>query len=191
MSCRPSFATRPARSEHSLVTDRRSWSQEAIAYAVATASDAVSSNLLKRSQSKQPLSLAMQYASRSDSKRLAICLTRSSGRFCLVRERNSRAYRALSCYPGPMEYFTNACTRGRVRYRQLVASAIGILESAGDSTPIGMAFHVGRSTDGLALWRLKVRGTDVPGHWIIDDGQFVELGDSGGYQRDKPAEIAD
>jgi hypothetical protein len=90
-----------------------------------------------------------------------------------------------------MEYFTNACTRGRVRYRQLVASAIGILESAGDSTAIGMAFHVGRSTDGLALWRLKVRGTDVPGHWIIDDGQFVEIGDSGGYQRDKPAEIAD
>jgi hypothetical protein len=67
----PFFATWPGRSDHSLVTDRRSWSQEAIAYAVATASDAVSSNLLKRSQSKKPLSLAMQNASPSDSQRLA------------------------------------------------------------------------------------------------------------------------
>jgi hypothetical protein len=90
-----------------------------------------------------------------------------------------------------MEYYTNACTRGRVRYRQLVASAIGILESPENNVPIGMAFHDGRSTDGLALWRLKVRGVDVPGRWIIIDGQFVELGDSGGYHRQPPAEIAD
>jgi hypothetical protein len=90
-----------------------------------------------------------------------------------------------------MEYYTNACTRGRVRYRQLVASAIGILEAPANNVPIGMAFHAGRSTDGLALWRLKVRGADVPGLWIIIHGQFDNLGDSAGYHRQEPAEIAD
>jgi hypothetical protein len=48
-----------ARSGYSLVADRPPKSQDVIAYAVAVASDAVSSNLLKRSQSKKPLSLAM------------------------------------------------------------------------------------------------------------------------------------
>jgi hypothetical protein len=61
----------PARSDYSLVSERPRKSQDVIAYAVADASDAVSSNLLKRSQSKKPLSLAMQYASPSDLKRLA------------------------------------------------------------------------------------------------------------------------
>jgi hypothetical protein len=118
-------------------------------------------------------------------------IARQVARFYSVRETNSRAYRALICYPGAMEYFTNACTRGRVRYRQLVASAIGVLEAPDNDTPIGMAFHAGRSTDGLALWRLKVRGADVPGQWAVIDGQFVERGDSGGHHRQRPSEIAD
>jgi hypothetical protein len=71
-----------------------------------------------------------------------------------------------------MEYFTNASTQGRVRYRQLVASAIGVIEAADKNVLIGMAYHIGRSTDGLALWRLKVQGADVPGKFIIEDGRF-------------------
>jgi hypothetical protein len=90
-----------------------------------------------------------------------------------------------------MEYFTNACTKGRVRYRQLVASAIGILDSPDNNMAIGMAFHSGRSTDGLALWRLKVRGADLPGRWVVIDGQFIERGDSDGHHRQRPAEIAE
>jgi hypothetical protein len=72
-----------------------------------------------------------------------------------------------------MNYFTDANTKGRVRYRQLVASAIGVLEAPGKQASIGMAYHAGRSADGLALWRLKVHGADVPGEFIIVDGQFI------------------
>ncbi len=74
-----------------------------------------------------------------------------------------------------MDYFTDANTQGRVRYRQLVASAIGVLEAPGNHASIGMAFHAGRSADGLALWRLKVQGADVQGEFIIVDGQFIRI----------------
>jgi hypothetical protein len=60
---------------------------------------------------------------------------------------------------------------GPVRYRQ-VPDAIGVLEALDQPMPIGMASEIGRTEGGLAVWRLTVRGADVPGRWVIIDREF-------------------
>ena len=50
--------------------------------------------------------------------------------------------------------------------------AIGVLGSPGNNMPIGMALGAGRTEDGLAIWRLTVRGAEIPGRWIIADREF-------------------
>jgi hypothetical protein len=62
--------------------------------------------------------------------------------------------------------------RGRVLFRQL-PWLIGIIECPEKPAPVGTASDRGRTDDGLALWSLKVRGADVPGWFVIIDGQFV------------------
>jgi hypothetical protein len=76
-----------------------------------------------------------------------------------------------------MEYFTDASTKGKVRYNQF-PSAIGVRKSPESNEPIGSAFQFGRTEKGLALWKLTVGKTDVPGGFIIVEGRFV-LSDSG------------
>jgi len=46
--------------------------------------------------------------------------------------------------------------------------------------PIGMASAIGRTDDGLAVWRLQVHGADVPGRFVIVDGAFVLVEDEAG-----------
>jgi hypothetical protein len=75
-----------------------------------------------------------------------------------------------------MRYFTNASTTGKVRSGQF-AFAIGVLESSNNHMPIGMAFQVRWTDEGLAVWALQVHGANVPGQWIIIDGEFVQLGE--------------
>ena len=76
-----------------------------------------------------------------------------------------------------MEYFfANASILGRVRSGEY-PFAIGVLEAPDNSMPRGIAFEVGRTDDGLAKWKLKVHGTDVPGRFIIDNGRFVPVED--------------
>ena len=60
--------------------------------------------------------------------------------------------------------------KGPVRGRA-VHSSIGV-RTEESWMPVGMAFGVGRTEDGLAAWRLTVQGTDVPGRWIIVDREF-------------------
>ncbi len=48
--------------------------------------------------------------------------------------------------------------------------------------PIGMALGSGRTDDGLAIWRLIVRGAEVPGRWIIVDREFQPVAEDAGKQ---------
>jgi hypothetical protein len=70
-----------------------------------------------------------------------------------------------------MDYFTNISATGPVRYNQ-VPFSIGVLEAPDKPMPIGMASPVGRTEGGLAVWRLVIRGADVPGRWILVDREF-------------------
>jgi hypothetical protein len=75
-----------------------------------------------------------------------------------------------------MTYFTDASRKGRVFFTQL-PWVIGIIEAPDNRMAIGTAMRRGWTDDGLASWSLKVRGADVPGRFIIIDGQFVEVED--------------
>jgi hypothetical protein len=73
-----------------------------------------------------------------------------------------------------MTYFTDVSTKGPVLSRQL-PRVIGIVESPDKRTLIGTASERGRTDDGLAVWFLKVRGVEVPGHFVVVDGAFVQV----------------
>jgi hypothetical protein len=47
-----------------------------------------------------------------------------------------------------------------------------VLESP-DTMPIGQAVEAGWTENGVALWRLTVRGVAVAGRWSIINRQFV------------------
>jgi hypothetical protein len=76
------------------------------------------------------------------------------------------------------EYFTNIDVSGAVRHGEL-PSMIGVVESPASLEPIGTAALIGPTEKGLAEWSLRVRGTNVPGHWVIIGNWFVpdEAGD--------------
>lgn len=76
-----------------------------------------------------------------------------------------------------MLYFTDTITSGTVRSGEY-PFAIGVLRSIDNTTPSGLAFEVGRTADGLAVWRLKIQGTEVPGRFVIVDGRFVAVEDA-------------
>jgi hypothetical protein len=70
-------------------------------------------------------------------------------------------------------FFTETAIEGRVRSGEY-PFAIGVLEGR-SSVPRGIAFEVGQTADGLATWKLKVRGADVPGRFVIDNGRFAPV----------------
>ena len=71
-----------------------------------------------------------------------------------------------------MRYFTDAGPfRGPLPHR-IWPDAIGVLESLDRPMPIGMALAVGVDAAGRALWTLSVEGQDLPGRWIVEDGEF-------------------
>jgi hypothetical protein len=74
-----------------------------------------------------------------------------------------------------MIYFTDASLTGYVRYGEL-PRVIGVFDSPDRLLMIGTSEEVGPMWNGMALWSLTVRGTQVPGRFIIIDGKFVELG---------------
>ena len=79
----------------------------------------------------------------------------------------------LTAFRAPaMTYFTDASTKGRVLFGQL-PWVIGIIEAPNKRLLIGTAMRRGRTDDGQAVWSLKVRGADMPGRFIIEDGRFV------------------
>jgi hypothetical protein len=75
---------------------------------------------------------------------------------------------------GMETYYADESNLGHVRSGEY-PFPIGVLLASDDSRPSGIAFEIGSTVDGLALWRLKVHGEHVPGRFIIEDGQFVEV----------------
>jgi hypothetical protein len=76
-----------------------------------------------------------------------------------------------------MGYFSCASMTDGVRYKQLPWT-IGAADRPGYIMPVGQAHQVGKTADGLALWRLTVHGAEVPGRFIVVDGRFVLVDDA-------------
>ncbi len=53
-----------------------------------------------------------------------------------------------------------------------VRSTISVLEAPGDAVPVGTAICVSLDTAGVAVWRLMIRGAELPGRWIVVDREF-------------------
>jgi hypothetical protein len=70
------------------------------------------------------------------------------------------------------DYFTNLELTGPVRRGEL-PEMIGVVESPASLEPIGTAALIGPTNTGLAEWSLRVRGANVPGHWVIVGNWFV------------------
>jgi hypothetical protein len=48
-----------------------------------------------------------------------------------------------------------------------VVGTIGVLEALDPSSPVGTAFCTGANPAGVAIWRLSIRGRDVPGAHVV------------------------
>ena len=53
---------------------------------------------------------------------------------------------------------------------------IGVLEAPDNHMPIGMAFPIGWTAEGLTLFRLVIGGAEIPGRWVCRARQFVRVG---------------
>jgi hypothetical protein len=73
-----------------------------------------------------------------------------------------------------MQYFTSASRSGNVRYGA-VHWRVGVNDSPASPQQIGEASEVGITPDGQAKWRVRVHGAELPGLWLIIDGQFVPV----------------
>jgi hypothetical protein len=87
------------------------------------------------------------------------------------------ARKAVKSVAQQPRYFTNISTKGKVRYGKFPFT-ISVLESPDDYVPIGMADSFTSTDAGLAVWRLSIRETEVPGQFVVVDGEFVKLGDA-------------
>jgi hypothetical protein len=76
-----------------------------------------------------------------------------------------------------MKYFTSISTKGKVRYGKF-PFAISVLGSPDNHIPIGMASSVTATDGGLAIWRLTIGNFQVPGRFVVIDGEFARLGDA-------------
>ena len=71
-----------------------------------------------------------------------------------------------------MTFYAHMGQCGPIKRGRLPGS-IGVLEAPDKFTPIGIAHRVRWGERGIAIWRLIVNGTELPGEWIIVDRQFV------------------
>jgi len=70
------------------------------------------------------------------------------------------------------DYFTNIDRAGGIRHDGL-PDTIGVIETLHKRLPIGAASLIGQTEEGLAVWRLRVRGAEVPGRWVVLGNWFV------------------
>jgi hypothetical protein len=68
-----------------------------------------------------------------------------------------------------MQYFAGA---SRITFGS-TDWTIGVNESETNAQQIGEGSEVAITPNGLAIWRLRVHGADVPGRWVVVDGRFV------------------
>jgi hypothetical protein len=72
-------------------------------------------------------------------------------------------------------YYAHVTEKGPVRYGQL-RKAIWVFAALDQFMPIGEASCESRDENGLAVWALRIGKNDIPGKWIIVDGEFRLLG---------------
>ena len=66
-----------------------------------------------------------------------------------------------------MRYVTNiGPAHGALLCRDVVGT-ISVLEALDTSSPVGTAFCTGANPAGVAIWRLSIRGRDVPGAHVV------------------------
>jgi hypothetical protein len=75
----------------------------------------------------------------------------------------------------PMQFFTSTKTNGRVRREGATAWTVEITESPDDNISIGTASEVGKTQNDASIWSLRVRGGEVPGLFVVEDGRFVSI----------------
>jgi hypothetical protein len=66
-----------------------------------------------------------------------------------------------------MRYITNC---GPARGALLCGDVVGtidILEALDPSAPVGTAYCTGANPSGVAVWRLSIRGRDMPGAHVV------------------------
>jgi hypothetical protein len=85
---------------------------------------------------------------------------------------------------GP-SYANAVPAHGPLKYGE-VAGAIGVLEAPDKPMPVGMALCVGWDPAGLALWTLTFHGDELPGRWLVIDGEFRSATDPGPTQPGHP-----
>lgn len=74
-----------------------------------------------------------------------------------------------------MPFYANISASGSIRFLQ-VPFSVGVLESPSDKMPVGAAHPMGRSNEGLELWRVEVGGHELPGRFVIVDRVFTAIG---------------
>jgi hypothetical protein len=67
-------------------------------------------------------------------------------------------------------YFGHISAKGPVRYGQTPGS-IGVLEAPDRPMPIGEASCRTHDENGLAVWTLRIGDRELPGRWVIIDGE--------------------
>ena len=68
-------------------------------------------------------------------------------------------------------YYTNFGDAA-IRYGE-VPGTLGVLEAPDNPLPIGMAFPIGWTAEGLTLFRLVIGGEKIPGRWVCRARRFV------------------
>jgi hypothetical protein len=96
--------------------------------------------------------------------------------FAGIRDNRSLSFATVFGSPA-MPYFAERPAMGRVLLRRL-PRVISVLDSSERRCAVGVAAEVDRTHDGLAVWRLTVRGVDVPGRFVVIDGEFIQIGDT-------------
>jgi hypothetical protein len=94
--------------------------------------------------------------------------------FAGIRDNRSLSFATVFGLP-EMSYFVEVPVKGCILVGEL-PRVISVF-SSDPRYLVGIGTEVDRTQRGLAVWRLMVGGADVPGRWIIVEGDFVQLGD--------------
>jgi hypothetical protein len=69
-------------------------------------------------------------------------------------------------------YASSGPKSGPILYRDHYG-VIKVVRRPDELWPIGRAMEVGRTEGGVSLWKLEVRGIEVPGRWIVLGREFL------------------
>jgi hypothetical protein len=85
-----------------------------------------------------------------------------------------------------MGYFADAGPRSGPILWSDGFHVLGVLEARDADIPVGRALGCGFGWDGVALWRLHVRGVEVPGRWVVVGREYIpeELGPDAGAREE-------